>query len=179
VARKSRKRRRRRRAQPHGKRADASPAAASGASAAKPTRPGPARRRPGPDDPPRAPWGSFPLVELVVLISIVMLIAGFVVSGTQGAVMIGTALVLGSLAGLELAVREHFAGYRSHTLLLSAAAAIAVLGILFFGAPSGFPPVARIAAAAAVFGVAAWWLTGVFRRRSGGLAFRLGGFRSR
>jgi hypothetical protein len=108
-----------------------------------------------------------------------MLIVGFIVSGTQGAVMIGTGLVLGSLAGLELAVREHFAGYRSHTLLLAAAAAIAVLGILFFGAPSALPPLLRIAAAAAVFALAAWWLTAVFRRRSGGLAFRVGGFRSR
>ncbi|MGH2992588.1 MAG: hypothetical protein ACRDL1_03525, partial [Solirubrobacterales bacterium] len=139
----------------------------------------PRPRRPIDEQRPPAPWGSFPLVELVVLVAIVMLIGGFVVSGTQGAVMIGTGLVLGSLAGLELAVREHFAGYRSHTLLLAAAAAIAVLGILFFLAPSALPPPLRIGAAAAVFALAAWWLTGVFRRRSGGLAFRVGGFRER
>ena len=106
-----------------------------------------------------------------MLVALVMLVGGFVVSGTQGAVMVGTGLVLGSLAGLELSVREHFAGYRSHTLLLSGAAAVAVLAALFFG--ELLPPVARIAAAAAVFALAAWWLTGAFRRRSGGYAFRV------
>jgi hypothetical protein len=33
--------------------------------------------------------------------------------------------------------------------------------------------VLRIALAAAAFGLAAWWLTATFRRRSGGLAFRV------
>ena len=135
-------------------------------------------RRPGADDPPAAPWGSFPLVELVVLVAIVMLIGGFIVSGTQGNVMIGTGLALGSLAGLELSAREHFAGYRSHTLLLAGAVALVVLAALFFLGP-WLPPLARIAIAAAAFGIAAWWLTTMFRRRSGGLSFRLSGLRRR
>jgi hypothetical protein len=107
----------------------------------------------------------------VVLVALVMLVAGFVVSGTQGTVMLGTGLVLGSLAGLELSVREHFAGYRSHTLLLAGAAAVAVLAALFFG--ELLPPLGRIVVAAAIFGLAVWWLTGAFRRRSGGHAFRV------
>ena len=45
--------------------------------------------------------------------------------------MIGAGLVLGSLAGLELAVREHFAGYRSHTLLLAGAIGVAVVAGLY------------------------------------------------
>ena len=80
-----------------------------------------------------------------MLVAIVLLIGGFIVSGTRGAVMIGTGLALGSLAGLELSAREHFAGYRSHTLLLAGAAALIVLAALFFLAPSGLPPIARIA----------------------------------
>ena len=87
--------------------------------------------------------------------------------------MIGTGLLLGSLAGLELSVREHFSGYRSHTLLLAGAGlAIGVLAALVFLAPDLHPAV-RIAVAAAVFAVAAWLLTGAFRRRSGGLRFRV------
>ena len=57
-----------------------------------------------------------------------MLVAGFVVQGGRGPVLIGVGLVLGALAGLELSIREHFAGYRSHTLVLSGALAVAVLG---------------------------------------------------
>jgi hypothetical protein len=177
VARKSRKRRRRGAARSDAGAGDASQARAESSARSQAEPPRPKRRRPGPDDPPPAPWGAFPLVELVVLVAIVLLIGGFIVSGTQGQVMIGTGLVLGSLAGLELAAREHFAGYRSHTLLLAGAVALIVLGGLFFLAPAGLPPLARIAAAAATFGLAAWGLTAAFRRRSGGLAFRMGGFR--
>ena len=138
-------------------------------------RPRQSRRRSADDRPP-APWGSFPLVELVVLVAMVLLVGGFIVSGTQGAVMIGTGLALGSLAGLELAIREHFAGYRSHTLLLAGMAAVVVLAALFFLGPSAVPPVARILVAAAVFALIAWGLVVAFRRRSGGRAFRVRGF---
>jgi len=175
VARKSRKRRRRRATGERAASGGPPPAQADGpSSASAPRRPS---RRPHPDDPPPAPWGSFPLVELVVLVAIVMLIGGFIVSGTRGSVMIATGLLLGALGGLELSVREHFAGYRSHTLLLAGAAAVAVLAGLFYLAPPALAPVLRLAVAAAVFALTAWLLTAAFRRRSGGLTFRVKGFR--
>lgn len=120
--------------------------------------------------PPSAPWGSFPLSELVVLVAIVLLIGGFFVSAPQGTVMIGTGLALGSLAGLELAAREHFAGYKSHSLLLAGAVGIAVIGALF--AAGALSPGVRVLAGAIVFAPAAWAFAGAFRRRSGGALFR-------
>jgi hypothetical protein len=141
------------------------------ASAAEPaeakTPSAPRRRRARAlDDRPPAPWGSFPLVELVVLVALVMLVGGLIVQGSQGSVMIAVGLVLGTLAGLELSIREHFAGYRSHTLVLSGALAVVVLGALAFLVPSVWLPLA-LAAALAAFGLAAWALTRAFRRRSG------------
>ena len=119
------------------------------------------------DERPPAPWGSFPLVELVVLVAIVMLVAGLVIQGGRGPVMIGVGLVLGALAGLELSVREHFGGYRSHTLVLAGALAVAVLGALaFLTGGSVWLPLA-LGAALAAFALAAWGLTRAFRRRSG------------
>jgi hypothetical protein len=132
------------------------------------TPPAPRRRRaPALDERPPAPWGAFPLVELVVLVAIVMLVGGLVTQGERGSVMIGVGLVLGALAGVELSIREHFAGYRSHTLVLSGALAVAVLGALAFltGGSVWFP--LALAAALATFGLAAWGLTRAFRRRSG------------
>jgi hypothetical protein len=137
--------------------------AGSGAPPAQPAR----RPRADPDVRPPAPWGSFPLVELVVLVALVLLVAGFVVQGEQGAVMLGTGLALGSLAGLELSVREHLAGYRSHTALLAAAAAVLTLAALFYLVPSLLPPWARLAVAALVAALAGWGLALLFRRRSG------------
>jgi hypothetical protein len=123
------------------------------------------------DERPPAPWGSFPLVELVILVGLVMLIAGFIVQGSRGVLMIGTGAALCSLGGLELSIREHFAGYRSHTFLLAAAVSVAVLAALFYFTP-GLSPLLRVALAGLAFAGVAWGLMRAFRRRSG-LAFKL------
>lgn len=137
-------------------------------------RPKPARARvDAPDDRPPAPWGSFPLVELVVLVALILLGLGFlVVKGEQGAVMIAVGIALGSLAGLELSIREHFGGYRSHTLLLSGVAGAGTLALLVYLGPEDLDPGARVAIAGAVFGLFAWALAAAFRRRAG-VAFKL------
>jgi hypothetical protein len=152
------RRRRKRRPRP-------APAKMPAAEPAAAKTPVPHRRRaPALDERPPAPWGSFPLVELVVLVAIVMLVGGLVIQGGRGPVMMGVGLVLGALAGLELSIREHFAGYRSHTLVLSGALAVAVLGGLAF--LTLWLPLA-LGAAIAAFALAAWGLTRAFRRRSG------------
>lgn len=156
MARKRRKPRPRRPAQPPQTVAAAEPTAI----ASKP-RP---RRRLESERPP-APWGSFPLVELVVLVALVMLVVGFFIQGTRGTVLLGTGLALGSLAGLELAVREHFAGYRSHTTLLAAALGVAVMLALYYLAD--LSATLSIATAVPVAAIAAWLLVRAFRARSG------------
>jgi hypothetical protein len=142
------------------------------ASRREPTRaPGPEaapprRRR---DERPAAPWGRFPLVEVCVLLALIIGVAGFVRGGDSGGVMLAAAAALGSLAGLELAIREHFGGFRSHTVLLAAAPGVLAMGVLFF---AGAPRVAMLGAGIGVFAAAFWALREVFKRRSGGYGFR-------
>jgi hypothetical protein len=107
-----------------------------------------------------------------VLVAIVILIAGFFVQGTQGVTMIAAGLTLGMLAGLELSIREHFAGYKSHSTVLAGAVAVAVLGLGFFLLPQGWPQGVNLVAGAAVFATAFYLLREAFKRRSGGLGFR-------
>ena len=168
----ARRRRKRRPRRPGGPATET--ASASAPPPARERRPSRARDRDRPIDEqrPPAPWGSFPLVELVVLVALVMLVAGFFVGGTRGALLLGTGLLLGSLAGLELSIREHFGGYRSHTLLLAAAAGIATLALLFYAVPDLLAPGGRLIAAAAVAVLVGLALARVFRARSG-RAFRL------
>ena len=97
---------------------------------------------------------------------IVLLVAGFIVGGSRGVVMIAAGAVLCSIAGLELAIREHLGGYRSHTFLLSGAVGVATLAGLYFLAPNLWLPFA-LAIAVAAFAVTAWVLTRAFRRRAG------------
>lgn len=175
MASKSARKRRKRRPPPPQKPAAADPAERADAPAAGDSAaPAPPRRRRGdPEPPPPAPWGSFPLIELSVLIGVVMLVIGFFFAdGSRGPILIATGLLLGSIGGLELSIREHFAGYRSHTLLLAGVPALIVLGVLFYAGPDGLPRLARAGIGLAVFAAAAVLLTRVFSARSGGRAFK-------
>ena len=130
------------------------------------------RRRPGKtsfEDRPPAPWGSFPLVEIVILIGIVLLVAGFFVQGERGATMIVAGLALASLAGLELTIREHFAGFRSHSTLLAGAVAAVAIAAVYFATRDRF---IALGAAVVVFAACFWLFRRVFAKRSGGVAFR-------
>jgi hypothetical protein len=60
--------------------------------------------------PPRAPWGAFPLSELTVLLAMAAALYGLLAWGSRSAVWaLSAAACLGSLAGLEVAIREHLA----------------------------------------------------------------------
>jgi hypothetical protein len=134
------------------------------------------RARADSDERPPNPWGRFPLIELTVLAGIILIVVGFIsmASGSRvGSALLLAGLALGSIGGLETSIREHFSGYRSHTLVLAGVPALALLAMLFVLAPASLPAWTRILAAAVVFGAAAWLLSGIFSRRSGGHRFKL------
>jgi hypothetical protein len=121
------------------------------------------------DERPPAPWGNAPLAELVILAGIVSLAIGAIGGHPT---LIGVGVVCAGLGGLEVAVREHFAGYRSHTTLLAGAAFVITTGLVFYAAD-------QILAAALAVGVAAFAITfylarRAFQRASGGLSYRIG-----
>jgi hypothetical protein len=132
-----------------------------------------ARRRVTRERPP-APWGSFPLTELVVLVAIVIGVIGFIKLDTQrGKVMVTAAMVLGSLGGLEVSIREHFAGFKSHTTLLAASFAVAAMILISVAGPRALGTIAvAVAAGVLIFVLSFWGLRETFRRRSGGATFR-------
>jgi hypothetical protein len=145
---------------------------AARARRAEAARAAPRRARPGRtsiDDRPPAPWGSFPLVELVVLLALILIVAGFIVRGERGGTMIVGGFALGSLAGTELSIREHFGGFRSHTTLLAA-----VAGFLAGAAAYALTKDRTVTPAAAivVFMLSFYFLRQAFMRRTGGAAFR-------
>jgi hypothetical protein len=123
---------------------------------------------PGSERPP-APWGTFPLAELAILGGIIALVIG-VFSGSPTA--IGVGIVLAGIGGLEVALREHLAGYRSHTTLLAGAVFVAVVALLFYAA--GLILAICLAIGAAAFLLTFVGLRRVFQRASGGLTFRAG-----
>jgi hypothetical protein len=77
---------------------------------------------------PRAPWHPVPLTELAILAGGAAAVVGYM----SGAVApLATGLVICTLAVLELAVREHFTGFRPHSALLALAATVAFETLLY------------------------------------------------
>ncbi len=89
----------------------------------------------------------------------------------RGKLLLVSGMVLGSLGGLDTALREHLAGYRSHTTLLAGVCTVAVITplALFLRVPQEVV----LATALAVFGFAFYLLRAAFARRTGGLGFRV------
>jgi hypothetical protein len=149
------------------KRGDAVPAVARARAA--PGRAGshPPRRRtgrPAIEDRPKPPWHPVPLVEICVLVGIVLLVLGALnLSTDRGKLMLVLGMALGSLGGLDTALREHLAGYRSHTTVIAALPAVTTAAVAYFAVAS-WPVV--VVAAAAVFAGVFWWMRRVFMRRA-------------
>jgi hypothetical protein len=119
---------------------------------------------------PPAPWGGFPLSELIILLGIVLILWG-AARGSGGEEMLAAGLVIASLGGGELALREHMAGYRSHSSLLAGVAAFASVTVVALG----LGPVrvwVLVVLGAVVFAATFYVMRELFKRRSGGLGFR-------
>lgn len=126
------------------------------------------------EDRPPAPWGKFPLVEIAVLVALVLLVGSFFVDSSRRAPMLLGGLALGSLAGLELSIREHFGGFRSHSALLAGAVAAAAITATYFVTKGGGAGIAivPVVVGGVVFMAAFWLFRQAFSRRTGGVGFR-------
>src|SRR3954452_4870181 len=125
------------------------------------------RGRPSASDRPPAPWGSFPLSELLILVGIGVLIWGLV--GAVGERVAG-GLAIASLGGAELALREHLGGFRSDSALLAGTATFVVVTVIVVALGPVKMWVALVAGVV-VFGASFYWLRELFKKRSGGLSF--------
>ena len=154
------------------------PPAAERVSAPAPAEPvaprthaAPLRMRARLDEAPKPPWAPFPLVELCILVGLVLFVLGIagVGGGSRRVAMLVGGLALVCLASLEVSMREHLSGYRSHTALLAGATALAVDVPLYF---TKLPQEALLGVAVVVFALVGLGLRSVFRRRTGGMSFR-------
>jgi hypothetical protein len=131
-----------------------------------------AKRVPAPDERPPAPWGNFPLAELVIFAGIVSLLVGLI-GGSTTAIGIGVACA--GLGGLEVAIREHFAGYRSHTSLLAGFAFVLTTALVWYVGDTILA--VALAVGAVAFALVFYLARRAFQRASGGLSYRIGGMR--
>ena len=100
----------------------------------------------------------------------VLIVTGFVLGGDQAGSLLVAGFALVSIAALELSVREHRAGYRSHSTLLAGAVAVVLVIPIFF--LTAVPYEVLLILGVVFFAAAFQGLRAVFARRSGGLGFR-------
>ena len=72
---------------------------------------------------PEPPWYPLPLSELLILIGAIGTVVGFT-RRASGTVLIFAGLAAVLIGTVEVTLREHLSGYRSHTLILSLLPAI-------------------------------------------------------
>jgi hypothetical protein len=114
-----------RKQRPRGQGTQAGPAAPAPVKSAPQARPRSRERasaRPR-DERPQAPWHPWPLSELLILVGAIGTVVGVSRLKHGGVANAGPVLLAGiaavAIGTLEVTLREHRGGYRSHTLLLS------------------------------------------------------------
>ena len=122
------------------------------------------------EEAPRPPWYPVPLTEICIFLGLVVLGVAILRGGGSRGILLAFGLALVFLATLELALREHFAGFRSHTALLAGLCAmLAAVPVAVFVKPS---KAVVLVVAGVVFFAAFLLFRDQFRRRAGGMSWR-------
>ncbi len=105
---------------------------------------------------PPSPFGGFPVSEIAIFAGLVGIVVWLIGGGTA-ALVVGLAVC--ALGVLEVTGREHFSGFRSHTMLLAAIPSVAVgIGIVsVIGGHQNRAPL-LIAVAGPIFAFLFWLL---------------------
>jgi len=138
-------------------RAPGATAQASPPNASPPRPPGRVSRLDVRDGVPRpdAVWAPFPLTEIGMAVGLALFVLGFA-AGAVALFLAGVGVLL--VVVTELCLREHFSGFRSHSLLLGLLPVSAVhLGVVYAGGVTWRGPLA-VALDLLLAGALAWWL---------------------
>jgi hypothetical protein len=75
-------------------------------------------------DRPRAPWHPLPLSELLILVGAIGTVVAWLRGIESNGVLLGAGIGAVVIGTIEVTLREHLSGFRSHTLMLSVLPAI-------------------------------------------------------
>ena len=112
---------------------------------------------------PDAIWAPFPLTEIGMAVGIVLFLAGFAAGGSHGAWLLAIGVAVLAVVVAELCLREHFAGFRSHSILLGLLPVTAVHMLVVLLVTSDWRGPLVLVVDLALAGGLAWWLQRRFR----------------
>ncbi|MBA3327834.1 MAG: hypothetical protein H0T43_05990 [Solirubrobacterales bacterium] len=113
---------------------------------------------------PKPVWAPFPLTEIGLVAGIVIFAIGLLSGeGDRGPVLIGVGALVLSVVVAEMCVREHFAGFRSHSLLLGLLPVALAHSLLVFVVTGSWAGPVALAVDLAAFAALAWLLHARYR----------------
>ena len=91
---------------------------------------------------PQAPWHPWPLSELLIFVGALAIAIGMIRGPERNltTIVVGIGAVL--IGTLEVSVREHFSGYRSHTMLLAVVPVVVLHSAVVIGLAGGLATMA-------------------------------------
>jgi hypothetical protein len=110
---------------------------------------------------PPSPFGGIPVSEIAIFAGLIAVVVGYF-NGGGPAVVAG--IVLCALGVTEVTAREHFAGFRSHSILLAAIPAVATEFLLVQIMPSSWPRATALIGDLIVFAALFWPLRKRYER---------------
>jgi hypothetical protein len=84
------------------------------------------------DGRPKPLWHPWPLAEIAIGLGVVFVLIGFLRGADRGSALIGVGALMATAGVIELCAREHFSGFKSHTLLLAFLPVVAVHTVVRF-----------------------------------------------
>jgi len=109
---------------------------------------------------PDAIWAPFPLTEIGMAVGLVLFLGGFATGGSSGASLLGIGVIVLSAVVAELCLREHFSGFRSHSLLLGLLPVTALHMLIVLAVTTAYSGPIVLVVDLALAGGLAWWLRG-------------------
>jgi hypothetical protein len=73
---------------------------------------------------PQAPWHPLPLSEMLILVGMIGAVVAFLRGVASNAALLGAGIAAVAIGTIEVSLREHLGGFRSHTLMLAVLPAV-------------------------------------------------------
>ncbi|MGH2919250.1 MAG: hypothetical protein ACRDLS_11745, partial [Solirubrobacteraceae bacterium] len=108
-------------------------------------------------------WSPFPLTELAIVVGMVLFGLGYFASADRSPALLGGGALVLIVAVGEMCLREHFGGFRSHSILLALLPVTIVHTFVVYAITTSWTGPVALVVDLALAGALAWYLNGRFR----------------